>query len=99
MKSNQRKNEIRKHLRVLIPNVTMEDFLEIEAIADAGHLRHLPPSIIAWQAITTRIRHAHTEYDELLKEGYDAESARHFVIDAINDKLAEWGATKTLSED
>lgn len=88
--------EVKRRLRELIPQATMQDFLRIEEIADAGHLRHLPPSIRAWQATTTYARHAHTDYDALLTEGYDHESARHFVLDDINAKLLEWGCKETL---
>lgn len=76
----------------------MEDFLAMESVATAGHLRHLPPSIAAWQAVTSRARHAHTDYDDLLEDGYDPDSARHFVREAINEKLAEWGCPDRISE-
>ncbi len=59
--------------------------MAVEDRADAGHLRHLPPSIRAWQALTSHIRHTHTEYDEMLKDGYDQDTARHFVFDEINE--------------
>lgn len=77
----------------------MEDFLAIEEIADAGHLRHLPPSIRAWQAITTHIRHHHTDYDALLEEGYDQEAARHFTMDDINEKLGDLGCSRRIEDD
>lgn len=96
MKSNRRRKDIAEHLRILIPLVPMADFIEIEAVADAGHLRHLPVSIAAWQAVTTRARHAHTDYDELLEDGYDQDSARHFVLDDINEVLERWGCTRRL---
>lgn len=83
----------------MLPNITLADFNAIEAIAERGHLRHLPPGIIAWQAITTHVRHNHTEYDQLLKEGYDGDSARHFVLDVMNEKLAEWGCLRRVEED
>ena len=31
-----------------------------------------------------------------LDDGYDVESARHFVLDASNEKLAEWGVTRRI---
>jgi len=96
MKSSARQKEITKRLRTIVPNASMEDFLAISETALAGHLRHLPPSIAAWQAVTSRARHAHTDYDELLENGYDVESARHFVAEAINDKLADWGCSQRL---
>ena len=94
----RKSKEIARQLRQLVPMVPLEDFLEIEKSANAGHLRHLPPSIRAWQAVTTRARHAHTDYDELLSEGYDQDAARHFVLDALNAKLEDWGCTRRISE-
>jgi len=92
------KKEIKRQLRILAPGCSMEDFLAIEQIANVGHLRHLPPSIAAWQAVISYIRHAHTEYDALLADGYDPDSARHFVLNDINEKLAEWGCERQISE-
>lgn len=97
MKSTARQKEIRKRLRILVPSATMEDFLAMEETALAGHLRHLPPSIAAWQAVTTRARHAHTDYDQLLDEGYDKDSARHFVLDDMNAVLEAWGCGERVS--
>ena len=45
------------------------------------------------------MRHEHTDYDDLLAEGYDAESARHFVLDDMNEVLTGWGATKLVEGD
>ena len=98
MEPRGKSREVKRRLRELVPNATMEDFLAIEKIADAGHLRHLPPSIKAIQAITSHARHAHTEYNALLEDGYDQDSARHFVLDDINAKLQEWGCKETISE-
>jgi len=95
VKGNSR--EIKKRLREMVPNSTMEDFLAIEEIANSGHLRHLPPSIRAWQALTTHIRHNHTNYDELLDDGYDKDSARHFVLEDINETLELWGCEQRVS--
>lgn len=90
--------KLSKILREMLPDITLADFQEIEAISIKGHLRHLPDSIIAWQATTTHIRHNYTDYDALLADGYDTESARHFVLDAMNDKLDEWGSLKRIDE-
>lgn len=98
MQNRGKSKEVKRQLRKLVPSITMDEFLAIEEIADAGHLRHLPPSIRAWQAVTTRARHAHTDYDALLQEGYDKDAARHFVLDAINEKLSEWGCAQLLDE-
>jgi len=96
MKSTARHAEITRRLRALVPLASYSDFIAMKQIASAGHLRHLPLSIAAWQAITTHIRHNHTDYDALLAEGYDAESARYFVLNAINEKLAAWDSEKRI---
>lgn len=92
-------NALKKALRALVPKASLADFQAIEAIASSGHLRHLPPTIIAWQAVTTHIRHNHTEYDALLSEGYDRESARHFVVDEMNGVLERWGSLRRIEAD
>ena len=92
VKKTERQREIVRRIRELIPMAPMSDFAAVKLLANAGHLRHLPPSISARQAITSHVRHVHTDYDSLLKEGYDKDSARHFVLDAMNEKLTEWGS-------
>ncbi len=88
----RRQRDILRILRELAPWLPKADFDPIADKATAGHLRHLPASIAVRQALTTHARHAHTEYDHLLAEGYDADSARHFVLEAMNDVLRAWGA-------
>jgi len=95
----KRQREIARHLRQMAPRVAMADFLSAYDTAIAGHLRHLPPSIAAWQGLTTIARHGHSEYDALLAEGYDRDSARHFTLDAINAVLAAWGVARRIEED
>ena len=96
MSKTGRKRQIEKHLKAMIPKAPLSDFIAIESIAVAGHLRHLPPSITVWQAITTQIRHVHTDYDLLLQDGYDKDSALHFVVDEMNEILVQWGCSRTL---
>jgi hypothetical protein len=42
------------------------------------------------------VRHALTEYDDLLRQGYDQDSARFFVADAMRETLAGWGVRRPL---
>lgn len=95
----KRQKDMRKALRVLLPRVPMIDAEAILSAALAGHLRHLPASIALWQATTSHIRHAHTDYDSLLEDGYDRASARFFVIDDMNAVLEDWGSQKRLDAD
>ena len=95
----RRQKEVVRHLRQLAPMMPMADFNAVLGGALAGHLRHLPPSIAAWQALSAHLRHAHTEYDTLLDEGYDRDAARFFVVDAMNTQLAAWGSARRVNTD
>jgi hypothetical protein len=96
MAGTGRQREIVRQLRVLCPMMPLADFTPVVELAAAKHLRHLPPTIALWQAVSARIRHEHTDYDALLDEGYDRESARHFVVDAMNEVLADWGCNRRI---
>src|SRR5215212_2790415 len=78
-------------LRVLAPRVPAHEF---EAIVDhalmSGGLRHATPEAAAWLSMVAYTRHRLTEYDQLLDEGYDQDSARFFVLDEINGVLEGW---------
>ena len=54
------------------------------------------PENAAWLSITAYIRHRLTDYDNLLDEGYDMESARFFVLDDMNAVLEEWGSPRRV---
>jgi len=43
-------------------------------------------------AVTAHIRHAETQYDELLARGYDRRDARTLVEEAVNRVLTKWEA-------
>jgi hypothetical protein len=45
------------------------------------------------------VRHRFTDYDELLAQGYDRDSARHFVAEEMGQVLREWGVRRELGED
>lgn len=95
-----RQRDLAKSLTALLPVVPYADAEAIRAAAGAPHLKTLPPSIAVWLATVAHVRHAHTEYDALMDEGYDRDAARFFVMPAINAKLTEWRATRLLeSED
>jgi hypothetical protein len=50
----------------------------------------------AWLSLVAYARHALTEYDDLLAQGYDHESARFFVAAAIDAVLTRWGVRRKL---
>ena len=49
-------------------------------------------------SLAAYVRHVFTEYDALLEDGYDPDSARHFVLDDINAVLEGWGVRRRLGE-
>ncbi len=94
-----RRRAIARALTALLP---MAPYADIEAIRrDAGslHMKPLPPAIAVWLATVAHVRHQHTDYDRLLGEGYDRDSARFFVVGQTNDVLTRWRATRLLDPD
>lgn len=67
------------------------------ALASPG-LRKGAPETAARLALIAYARHVLTEYDDLLAEGYDRDSARHFILDDLNEALTGWGAQPVPEE-
>ncbi len=94
-----RRRAIAKALTTLLPLAPYSDMEKIRADAGAVHMKTLPPSVAVWLATVAHIRHAHSDYEKLLDEGYDRDSARFFVIEQINAVLTRWRATRLLDAD
>ena len=94
-----RQRAVAKALTALLPMAPYADTEPIRAAALDRKFRDLPPTIAVWLATIAHVRHAHTDYDKLLAEGYDRDSARFFVLDAINEVLTRWRATRLLEAD
>lgn len=67
------------------------------ALASPG-LRRAAPETAARLALVAFARHVFTDYDDLLADGYDRDSARHFILDDLNEALAAWGARPVSEE-
>jgi len=89
---------VEEAVRVFAPRAPDHEF---EAIVDhammSQGLRMASPENAAWLSMVAYIRHRLTEYDRLLDEGYDQDSARFFVLEEINGVLEEWGSPKRVS--
>lgn len=72
------------------------DIEPVRELALSPRFRDLPPAISVWLATIAHVRHVHTDYDRLLADGYDRDSARFFVRDAINEVLTAWRSTRLL---
>jgi len=94
-----RRRALAKALTLLLPMAPYADIEKIRANAGAVHMKTLPPSVAVWLATVAHIRHAHTDYETLLEEGYDRDAARFFVIDRVNEVLTAWRATRLLDPD
>jgi len=87
-------------LRRIAPKIPAHEFgAVIDHALDSKGLRTAAPEAAAWLSLVAYTRHVLTDYDELLTQGYDRDSARHFVMDDMAAKLTEWGVRRTLGED
>ena len=87
-------------LRRLAPKIPRHEFgAVVDHALDSSGLRTATPETAAWLSLVAYVRHALTEYDDLLAQGYDQDSARYFVADEIREVLAGWGARRTLGGD
>ncbi|CAM5318723.1 hypothetical protein MAUB1S_05538 [Mycolicibacterium aubagnense] len=94
-----RRRAIAKALTALLPLAPYADMERIRTDAGAVHMKTLPPGIAVWLATIAHVRHQHTDYEKLLAEGYDRDSARFFVVDQTNEVLTRWRATRLLDPD
>lgn len=97
--TTKRRKAIAEALTLLLPGAPYADIEAIRADAGARHMKELPPTIAVWLATVAHVRHQHTDYEQLLAEGYDRDAARFFVIERTNDVLTSWRATRLLDPD
>lgn len=99
-RSDPRAAALFQAVQTLAPRIARKD---AEAVVDhalwSKGLRHGSPQAAAWLSLVAYVRHSFTEYDALLRDGYDRESARHFTTEQINAVLADWGARRRVGED
>jgi len=93
-----RRAEIESALRRLAPRIPPHEFgAVVDHALDSRGLRQAAPETAAWLSLVAYVRHVFTDYDELLREGYDDASARHFVIDDMDAVLSGWGVRRRLT--
>ena len=87
-------------LRRIAPNIPAHEFgAVVDHALDSKGLRNAAPETAAWLSLVAYVRHVFTDYDELLTQGYDRDSARHFVAGDMTATLTEWGVRRTLGDD
>ncbi len=95
-----RRDLIEAAIRAVAPRIPKHELGAVTDHAlDSRGLRQAQPERAAWLSLVAYIRHVLTDYDDLLAEGYDADSARFFVRDAIDEVLEGWGATRRVGEE
>jgi hypothetical protein len=95
-----RRRAIESALRHLMPRVPVHEFDAIvEHALDSEGLRAASPETAAWLSLVAYVRHVFTDYDALLAQGYDRDSARFFVADEMDAVLKGWGARRSLGAD
>ena len=88
-----RREAVARALRRLAPRLpAFEHEATLDRALASPGLRGAAPETAARLALTAYARHVFTEYDALLADGYDRDSARHFVLDDLNEALVAWGA-------
>jgi hypothetical protein len=94
------RTEIEQALRRFAPKIPPHEFgAVVDHALDSRGLRGATPEAAAWLSLVAYVRHAFTEYDDLLTQGYDQDSARYFVADEMTAVLAEWGVRRKLAAD
>jgi hypothetical protein len=95
-----RRDTVETALRRLAPRIPPHEFAAIvDHALDSRGLKAASPEAAAWLSLVAYVRHVLTDYDELLEQGYDVESARHFVIAEIDATLQRWGVRRQLAQD
>jgi hypothetical protein len=69
----------------------------VDHAVDSPGLKAGAPEAAAWLSLVAYVRHAFTDYDDLLGQGYDHDSARYFVVAEMEAVLGEWGVRRRLT--
>jgi hypothetical protein len=95
-----RRDALEAALRHFAPNIPPhESSAVIDHALDSAGLRSAAAETAAWLSLVAYVRHTFTDYDALLAQGYDRDSARHFVVDEMTDVLQHWGVRRPLGSD
>lgn len=83
----------------IAPHLPAHEFAAVvDHAMDSPGLSVAAPENAAWLSLVAYARHTFTDYDALLAQGYDRDSARFFVAEELAALLAEWGVKRKLGE-
>jgi hypothetical protein len=94
--ASRRLKDIRDAFTALFPLAPFSDAEPIRERAARRDMSQLTAETAVWLAAIAHLRHEHTDYDDLLSEGYDRDAARFFILDEINAILTGWRAARYL---
>lgn len=90
--------DIESALRRLAPRIPAHEFGAVADHAmDSPGLRSSSAETAAWLSLVAYVRHVLTDYDDLLQQGYDQDSARFFVAEDMQTILDQWGVRRRLA--
>jgi hypothetical protein len=93
-----KRSDLEAALRRLAPKIPPHEFAAvIDHARGSPGLRTASPENAAWLSLVAYQRHAFTDYDALLAQGYDRDSARFFVAGEMQAVLEEWGVRRKLT--
>ena len=83
-----------------MPRIPPHEFgAVVDHALDSRGLKASAPESAAWLSLVAYVRHAFTDYDDLLAQGYDQDSARYFVVADMEAVLGRWGVRRRLGDD
>jgi hypothetical protein len=92
--------DIEMALRRLAPRIPPYEFgVVVDHAMDSPGLSSGSAQAAAWLSLVAYVRHDLTEYDALLEQGYDRDSARFFVAAETDAILSRWGVRRRVSSD
>jgi hypothetical protein len=90
--------DIETALRGLAPRIPPHEFsVVVDHAMDSPGLSVASAQAAAWLSLVAYVRHGLTEYDALLEQGYDRDSARFFVAAETDAILSRWGVRRRVS--
>ena len=95
-----RRAAIEAALRRLAPRIPKHEFgAVVDHALDSPGLQTAAPEPAAWLSLVAYVRHVLTDYDALLDEGYDVDSARFFVLERTTEVLEQWGVQRRVGDE
>ncbi len=95
-----RKAAVEYCVRRLAPDIPGRDLaLVVERGLASPGLGKARPEHVAWLSLVAHVRHAYTDYEAMLEEGYDVDAARYFCLAAMNEVLADWRSPRRIAAD